>query len=507
MATKYHKPVARAASLAAALALTIPLAPLAASAAKSPPGAAVRGTVIATNAARHTLVVSTGRAVDTVRFANAGAVATVALGSRVAMRASRLADGTFKERSMRVWGHARRTTIRAAVVSSSATQLVLSTGTSTLLVNRASAVATVAKSGRHSHASSSTLGVGAEVRVSLDIQPTGLDATSITDMGQSGFVGLEGTLASVTPANGTIPGSLVINVEAGATTTVTIPSSIAIPSTIAVNDAVELLTSFAGGTFTLVTITDDSIAANQASNGVSTDQNNAAYVEAEGLVTSYTAATSATVPGTLTVQPGDGVAAMTFSVPFNEPVSSTLQVGSRVHVTANVTGGTLTAVTIQVQQPEGEGNGSMTTQTEGMVIGLPTSGSSTLVVQPGDGRTSISFAVPAGMDVSSITSGAKIHVTGVFVNGVLTLQSFKIQQSDGGQGNGQPDSAHFDGVVVSDIAGQLVLLESDGAGTVTITVPSSLQALAATFVAGVHVTATATMQSNVLTLTNIVANN
>ena len=416
---------------------------------------------------------------------------------------------------MRAWGHARHTTIHGAVVNSTATQLVLSTGTSTLLVNRASAVATVAKSGRHSHASGSMLGVGTEVRVGLDIQPTGLDATSITDLGMSGFIGLDGTLGTITPASGTTLGTLVINVEDGAQTTVTIPASITIPSTIAAGDTVELLTAYAAGTFTLVTITDDSIAANQVTNGVSTDQNNAGYIEAEGLVTAYspvsTTSGSAT-SGSLTVQPGDGVAAMTFTIPTGPPtvvVPATLQVGSHVHVIATVSGATLNLVSVSVQQPEGEGNGSMTTQTEGIVMSVPTPTSSNLVIQPGDGQSPVTFVVPSGMDVSSIIGGARVHVTGVFVNGVLTLQGFKVQQPEGDQGN-QTGSTHIDGTVLSygvtGGIGQLVILQSDGGGTVTFNVPANLQPTVSAFAPDAHVTVWATLAGTALTLSNILPN-
>ncbi|MHB8334326.1 MAG: hypothetical protein ACYDEH_05445 [Acidimicrobiales bacterium] len=511
MATKYHKPVARAASLAAALALTIPLAPLAASASKSTTATAVRGTVVATNTARHTLVLAAGRAMDTVRFQTAGAVAKVALGTRMTVRASRLADGTFKALSTHAQGRVDRTTLHGTVVSAAATQLVLSAGGSTFSVDRGSAVATVASKGskgRQSHASGASLGVGTDVRVGVIVRPTGLDATSITETGQSGFIGLEGTLASVSAT------SLVINVQDGATTTVMIPSSITIPPTIKATDQVELLAAYANGTFTLVTITDDSIAANQSNDGVSTDQNGAGYIQAEGLVMAYTPAASGTTTGSLIVQPGDGVAAMTFAVPGTVTATG-LQIGSRVHVTATVSGTTLTVVSVRVQQSEGEGNGSMTTQTEGLVLTVAASTATapgSLEVQPGDGVTPVSFVVPVGLDVSSIASGARVHVTGTFVNGQLTLQSFRVQQSEGNQG-GPSGIVQIDGTVsglvgTSGAVGSLTILPSDGATPVTISIPAALDTatLISTYVGGMHVSVTATMVNNLLTLVSIAPN-
>jgi len=515
MATKYHKPVARAASLAAALALTIPLAPLAASASKATNATTVQGTVVATNTARHTLVIATGNAMDTVRFASAGAVAKVALGTRLTVRASRLADGTFKALASHARGRVDRAMIHGTVVSDVASNLVLSTGASTVAVDHASAVVTAAKAGRHSHASGSSLGVGTDVRVGVIIRPTSLDATSVTETGLSGFIGLEGTLLTL-PSSAS-PTTLTIAVEDGANTTVTIPSSITLPSTINVGDQVELLTSWANSVFTLVTITDDSIAATQSTDGVSMDQNGAGYIQGEGLVTGYTAATipSANVlstPGSLIVQPGDGAAAMTFSVPYTVTVPVGLQVGSRVHVTGTLSGTTLTAVSIRLQQIEGEGNGSMTTQTEGLVTVIPTTTSATLTVQPGDGAAPVTFVVPSSLtlDVSSIAVGARVHAVGFFDatnNNALTLQSVRVQQPEGDQGGqgGQSSVVHVDGTFVSLIGDVLTIQPNDQAAPMTFTVASGFT-LPAGIVDTTPVTVTATMVGTVLTVVNIAPN-
>ena len=239
MASRYHRPVARAASLAAALALTIPLAPLAASASKATTATTVHGTVVATNTQRHTLVLASGHAVDTVRFASASAVARVALGTRVTVRASRLADGTFKAVSMRAQGHARTAMVHGTIVSATASELLVSGGGSVVAVNRGSA-ATATHPGRHAHASGpASLGAGAEVSVDVSIQPTSLDATTVTQTGQSNFVDLEGTLQGVVAAQNGVAASLTIAVENGATTTVQVPASITIPSTIVAGDTVD----------------------------------------------------------------------------------------------------------------------------------------------------------------------------------------------------------------------------------------------------------------------------
>ena len=520
MATKYHKPVARAASLAAALALTIPLAPLAASAAKSTVTVAVRGTVVDTNTARHTLVIATGSAMDTVRFSNPRAVAKVALGTVVMVRASRLADGTFRAMSLRARGHANHTTIHGTVVSATAKDLVLSTGTSTIAVTHGSAVRAVAKTGRKSHDSSALPGVGTDVSVGVNIGQSGLDETSVTDLGQSGFVGLEGKLASVTAT------SLTINVEDGATTTVTIPSSITIPTTIQAGDTVELLTSYATGTFTLVTITDDSVAATQTSNGVSTDQSNAGYIEAEGIVTAITPSTGSPITS-LTVQPGDGVAAMTFVVDTGTTLLGTPQVGSRVHVMATESTvanlSTLTAVSVHVQQPEGEGYGFMSTEAEGQLqtyqaaVGA-TNGS--LTILSGDSATPMTFVVTSATDVQGTpTTTALVHVKATVSGTTLTAVSIRFQQPEGDQGNQnnqgtQTDTTHIDGAFVSDIAvtgvtgvaSSLVIQPNDSATPVEIAVPTTFST-PISFTTGTQVNATVTSSGGTFTLVDIVPNN
>lgn len=497
MASRHHRPVVRAASLAAALALAIPLAPLAASASKATTATTVRGTVVATNTARHTLVVAAGHTVDTVRFASASAVARIALGTRVTVRASRLADGTFRSLSLRARGRVRTAMVHGTVVSATATELLISGGGSVIDVNRGRA-AVAPRPGRHAHSSSpAQLGAGADVSVDVSIQPTGLDATTVTQTGQSNIIDLEGVLSNVSAT------ALTVTVENGAITTVQIPASIVIPSSIVAGDTVELLTAYANGSFTLVTITTDQVAATQTTQGVSQSPTTTGYIEAEGTVV----AASAT---SLTIQPGDGAAPMGFVVPSTVSDAAAV-VGTRIHVSATDVAGVLTLVSIQVPQSEGEGNGNgaTTTQTEGLVVSVAaptTSAAGTLVVQPGDSVAPISFVVPVGTDVSSIAVGSRVHVTGYFDTAnanALTLQSFRVQQPEGDQG-GQTNTVKTDGTVISNANGQLSLLPNDHATPLTFIVPATVDASA--FIAGTQVTVVATLVNNALTVSSITSN-
>ncbi len=484
-----------AAAVVAALVLVAPFASLPASASTRAlvrSSVTVRGTVVATNAARHTLVVSTGRALDTVRFATARAAERTSLGVRVRVAAIKLADGTFRALTVRTTGRARAAVVRGTVVSSSARELLVSGGGS---------VVAIASVGRHAHTSGSSPVVGAVVDVGVSIHPTGLDETSLDQTGTSSFIGLEGTLSSLSST------SLVIAVEDGALTTVQIPASITLPTTIKAGDQVELQVAYANQVFTLVTIIDDTLAANQTGQGVTQNQGNDSAIEAEGTVVSSSSTS-------LTIQPGDGAAAITYAVPSTF-AGSVPSAGLRVDATGTLVNGVLTLQSVVVQQPEGEqGNGSPTTQVEGLVMAVtaPTAtAAGSLTVQPGDQAAPVILSIPAGFNFPVVSTNDRVHVTGSFVGGLLTLVSVRVQQPEGDQGNGQQStSLQTDGTVVSYVAGvngadgQLVVQPSDQAGLITIDVPSSVDVSNVTV--GDHVQFVATLQNNALTLVSISLN-
>jgi hypothetical protein len=253
------------------------------------------------------------------------------------------------------------------------------------------------------------------VNVNADVQGGSIDETSLQDLSTSGMIGLEGVLTSLSST------SITLNVNEGATTSVSIPPSITLPSTIAVGDQVELLVAYANQAFTLVTIVDDQAAANNASTGVTeSDQNSNSTLQIEGLVTAADATS-------LTIQPGDGAAAVVVAILSTLTVAP-VAVGDRVHVVAEMVAGVLTLVRLDVQGPEGDQGQSMTTEAEGQVV---TVSATLLVVQPSDAGTPVSFAVPSSLDVSTIAAGDQIHATGELSGSVLTLTHFEVQGQDG----------------------------------------------------------------------------
>lgn len=434
------------------------------------PSIMIRGTVVAENSSRHTLVVSLRSGeLRTLRFST---TRRVKVGSQISSRTKKLADGTLGASTLTINASARSARLHATVISNHANRLELSGGGSVFAVSGS----------RISPKTSGTSSPqpGDIVDVSVDIQHGSLDETSVQVVGTSSMIGLDGVLASLSPT------SLTINVDAGATTTVVIPTSITLPSTIAVGDRVELLVAYANQVFTLVTITDDQAAANDSSTGVTqSGGDQSANIEIEGLI----AAADAT---SLTIQPGDSAASVTVAVPATLTLTP-LSIGDQVHAVAIMVGGVLTLVSLKIQTPEGDQGQSMTTEAEGQVVSVsPTA----LVIQPSDGATPISFAVPATIDVSTIVVGDKVHARGTLVGGALTLTSFRVQGSDGSQIG--DNTTEVDGVVTAVSPTNLTVTPEDQAAAVSITVPTTLDVSSITV--GDQINATATIMNGTLTL-------
>lgn len=364
----------------------------------------VQGTVVSDNYARHTLVVALrSGTVRTLRFSSAR---HVAVGAQISSRASVLGDGTFRATTLNVHAKAHAVRLHATVVGTHGRRLELSSGTSVFSVLRPRVL---------SHSSTANPRIGEEVTISADIQSGSIDETSIQDVSSSGMIGLEGVLTNLSST------SMTLSVNEGATTVVAIPASITLPSTIAVGDQVELLVAYANQTFTLVTIVDDQAAADNASTGVSgSEQNQNSTIQIEGIV--ITADVSS-----LSIQPGDSAASVLVAIPSTLTVAPVIA-GDRVHVVAEMVASVLTLVSLDVQGPEGDQGQSMTTEAEGQVVSVS---ATSLLVQPSDEGSPVSFEVPTSLDVSTIAVGDQIQAKGELSGAVLTLTNFELQGQDG----------------------------------------------------------------------------
>lgn len=417
--------------MAAAALLFAALAPAAVGAATKPKAkpVTVAGVVVAREAPRGTLVVASAHGVVNTLRIRAAAKA----GTRVIAKATRLADGTYKTGAVTRHGSARSARVRAVVVRTAGPRLYLSAGGSVFAVARGRGLAS---------ASGGDLPPGTVVTTTLTIDSSNgsVSQSDTQQVGQTSTVSLEGTISALSS------GSLVLAVDEGALTTVTIPASITLPATIAVGDRVELLTQVAGGVFTLVTIQDDHAAASSgdgtdmSGTGASSSQEgDQGEVEAEGLVT---AVDLSSTPNTVSVQGGDNASPITFTVPSGFALPS-LSVGDRVHAKGTVAaGGVVTLVKLELQHPEGGDSGSENgdVKAEGTVTAFS---SDSMTVQPSEGGAPVVFAVPAGFDVSGVAVGVTVEAKGSKdAGGTVTLTKLDVKGSstDSGSSSGSSSS-------------------------------------------------------------------
>lgn len=325
--------------------------------------ARAEGTVIARNFARHTLLIARAGVAHTLRFSSPRPVASARLGSTLVAVVTPLADGTDKASSVRVVGHSRSVRVKATIVASSRTHLVLSAAGSVFSVGSLGRPA----QSRRAHLATRLAAPGEVVDATLAVSTTSVQPASVQPIGQASLIDLQGVLSEITPT------SIVLNATAGAITTVSLPASLSLPPTIVVGDQVEVVAAYSGGTFSLVTIVDDTLAAASSATASapapSSEDGSSQSVEIEGIVVAIPSASGgSTLTGTastltatattassgtiLVIQPGDHAAPVSLAVPPGETLP-VLAIGARVHAVADMSSGVLTLLRLSVQQQPG----------------------------------------------------------------------------------------------------------------------------------------------------------
>lgn len=406
-----HRVVPAALAVAAAAALSSAAAAATVPATKPTSAATLKGVVVARERARGTLVVASAHgAVRTVRTH-----ATLRAGARVTARVTRLADGTYRASSVRARGTGRQARVHGVVVTITAGRLVLSAGGSVFSVRR---LRTLSARGGDGGAQPGDV---VDATLSIDLESGDVGESSLQQVGQTDLVSLEGTISSVAAD------TLVLAVEEGAVTTITIPPSLTVPPEISVGDRVEVLAQVSAGTFTLVSIQDDHAAA-QSGSGASSTESGQSQVEAEGIVSGVDA-------GSLTVQPEHG-SAITLTVPNGFDVSG-VQVGDRVHAKGALQpDGSIILVRLELQGSAEGAQHSGRVEAEGPVTAL---GAGTITIQPEEGAPVV-FTVPAGFDLSGVAVGDTVEAKGTSnADGSVTLTALELKGGDGASGGG--DSA------------------------------------------------------------------
>lgn len=220
-------------------------------------------------------------------------------------------------------------------------------------------------------------------------------------------------------------------------------------------------------------------------------------IELQGTLTSVTSTTL--------VVAAEGGATTTIAIPASLTLPSTIVAGNQVEVLVAYSNATFTLVTISddgaasASGPAGVSSSEDGQQSSLQIEGLVVSANATSVtIQPGDQASPVVLAVPATLDVSTLTVGARVHAQGGLVGGILTLTSFQIQTSEGEQGSGM--STQVEGIVVSTSATSLVVQPGDNATPVTLVVPSTIDVSSITVGARVH--AQGVLANGVLTLSD-----
>jgi hypothetical protein len=295
------------------------------------PGTAIaaRGVALTKDQARHAVVVATkSGAVRTLRAP--GRLGAVRVGHRVVYSARRLSDGTFRAGSIRTTGRVGHATFRGIVVRNQRRlhRLLISAGGSVFSVRAPS----------RGFASSRGPRPGDRVEVRVRLTRHGLDAGSVTTLGHSGTMELEGIFLGV---NGD---QLRLAVEHRGEVFVTVPAGLKLPA-LQPGDEIELIVTVdAAGAFALVSVQVDD-ENDDDHEGIGEENGK---VEVHGQITDFPA-------GGITVQ-SHGGSPVTCAVPAGVDLSA-FHVGDRVEMKCADVNGTLTLVRLKQEDDEDDDGG------------------------------------------------------------------------------------------------------------------------------------------------------
>lgn len=206
--------------------------------------ATFKGIVVAKQARRHALVVSSKTGV--VRTVHTHRLAT-RIGARVTVKAKRLRDGTFSATRVTVHGRAYKARIHGIVARRMRGGYLISAGHSLLSIRS------------HQSFSLNDHGNGAQpgdvVDVTVSVSGSQLDEDQVQHDGHSQSLELEGKIVSVTQPTSTADGEIMLQVGKS-TIDIVVPAGTTLP-TLNPGDSVQLKVQLSGDTFTLVTSQDE----------------------------------------------------------------------------------------------------------------------------------------------------------------------------------------------------------------------------------------------------------
>jgi hypothetical protein len=222
--------------------LLLPLAAAVAFVLPATAGAATfSGIVVAKQTSRHAVAVSSAGTVRTVHTRHLG----VAIGTRLAVSAKRLSDGTFSATKTTPRGRAKTARIHGVVARHTATGFLVSAGHSMIAVH------TRSLADNNPGTTTTAPPVGEIVDVTVNTTSTQLSEDDVQEEGEAQRIELEGTLSAITQPTATSAGDLVLQVGKS-TIDVVVPAGTTLP-TLNVGDKVMLTALYSGDTFTLAT--------------------------------------------------------------------------------------------------------------------------------------------------------------------------------------------------------------------------------------------------------------
>jgi hypothetical protein len=274
---------------------------------------AIKGTVVAKHTRSGTVVLAGPRGVAvTVRVAPR----RVRVGDRVSVVGTRLRNGTIRAAHLQVLSHVKATRIRGAVVKRLAGRLRVASGHSLLTIHT-----TQRALSSHGH----DLRVGTMGEFEIEIEHGELFEDGFKPVSATGTVEIEGLLVSVSP--------LVVSLE-GLPIEITVPSGLTLPALTPGQEVELTVQAGAGNTFTLVSIDDE---------GVNADEE----VEAKGAVVNSTS-TQITIDA--------GGAMLTFAAPSGVTLP-VLPAGTFVEVRGVSINGVLTVQRLRTEDGGGDDGG------------------------------------------------------------------------------------------------------------------------------------------------------
>lgn len=289
-----------------------------------------KGVVVAKDVKRGTVVTASANGV--VRTTRSPKARSLRLGQRLDVRATALADGTFKALSVRASGRAKTARVKAVVVRYQKAQkrLLVSAGGSTFVLGRGKATRALASASGASHRA------GDQITATVSLTGTAPQATIVTTTGHLGVLEVEGIVTKIAP------GSIELIVARAGFVTLAVPATLTLPASLAVFDEVEAHVAVGtDGKLSLLSIQSDDVA-HRDDDGVDFHDDDG-ELEVTGTITALTATS-------ITVSPGAAATAVTCSL--GKPLAG-FGVGDRVEIECDVTaGGTLVLEEIEHEDDE-----------------------------------------------------------------------------------------------------------------------------------------------------------